>query len=88
MALSVMVTVDLNNVDGDQRKTFNEEMKKRQWVKLQKLTTTWKTTFQEGATVSGVERTTKQDVDECAKVANIKSWDAALMVGQGTPVLF
>lgn len=76
MAVSVMLSVDLNNVTSEARTKFYEELKTRLWVKL-KLTTTWRAQFTEGATHAAAISTTKSDVEAAAKLAGITNYEAA-----------
>lgn len=86
MAVSVMLSVDLNNVTSEARTKFYEELKTRLWVKLKlKLTTTWRAQFTEGATHAAAISTTKSDVEAVAKLAGIKNYEAAASASDERP---
>ncbi len=84
MAVSVMLSVDLNNVTSEARTKFYEELKTRLWVKL-KLTTTWRAQFTEGATHAAAISTTKSDVEAAAKLAGITNYEAAASASDERP---
>ena len=89
MGYKVMVTVDLNNkVTTDQRDSFNGEMKKMKWSKIESLTTTWKASFQDDVTHSSAVSITKNDIAKAAKQSGINSYDGSLMVGEQSPSVF
>lgn len=84
MAVSVMLSVDLNNVTSEARTKFYEELKTRLWVKL-KLTTTWRAQFKEGASKTGAINTAKSDVAAAAKLAGITNYEAAASASDEHP---
>lgn len=84
MAISVMLSVDLNSVTSQERTKFYEELKSRLWVKL-KLTTTWRATFQEGVSKAGAISTTKSDVAAAAKAAGVTNYEAAASASDEPP---
>lgn len=88
MAIHVMLTVDLNrNVTTDQRNRFYEELRIRNWVKIDSLTTTWKAHFNENVRVEEAIEATKSTVAAAATTASISSYDAAAMFGGQTPTI-
>lgn len=89
MGLKAMVTVDLNeDVTSSQRETFNSEMAEQQWAKIKPLTTTWHASFEDDLSKDRVVSMTKSDIAAAAKTAEIKSYDAAVMVGDELPTVF
>lgn len=76
MTVSVMLSVDLNNVTSTVRAKFYEELKSKQWVKL-KLTTTWRARFTEGASKAAAISTAKSHVAAAAKAAGVTNYEAA-----------
>lgn len=46
MGYKALVTIDIT-ADDEQRKAFYEYLKKQRWMKVPKLTTTWKVSFVE-----------------------------------------
>ena len=89
MGLKAMVTVDLNqNVTSSERRTFNEKMAERKWTKVEPLTTVWRASFNDDIEYEDVVRTTKSDVRQAVKEADIDSFEAGVMVGSKTPSVF
>lgn len=84
MAVSVMLSVDLNNVTPAARTKFYEELQRKHWVKL-KLTTTWRAQFAEGASKAGAIRTAKAAVAHAAGVAGITNYEAAANASDEPP---
>lgn len=88
MAVNVMLTIDLNRyATTEQRSKFYDELRKRNWVKIAELTTTWKAVFSEGVSVETAKQSTKSMLDAAAIAASISSYDAAAMYGGQDPVI-
>lgn len=85
MAKNVLLSVDLNNITSDQRKTFNEALAEVQWVKHNRLTTIWIGVFKEGGTEEGAINTTKSEVAAAAAKAKITNYDVLIHVGDSKP---
>lgn len=84
MAISVMLSVDLNNVTSTVRAKFYEELEGKQWVKL-KLTTTWRARFKEGVSKADAISVTKSDVTSAAKAAGVANYEAAASASDEPP---
>lgn len=84
MAVSVMLSVDLNNVTSAARTKFYDELKGRKWVKL-KLTTTWRGRFTEVTSKAGAINTAKSDVAAAAKAAGVANYEAAANASDEPP---
>jgi len=84
MAVSVMLSVDLNNVTSTVRAKFYEELQKKHWVKL-KLTTTWRARFADTASKAGALTTAKVDVAAAAKAAGVVNYEAAASASDEPP---
>lgn len=84
-----MLSLDLDKkTTSEQREKFYEYLKKENWTKIPKVTTTWYASFKEGATESGVISATKTYVSNAAKNAGVITYDCVVNVGQSTPTLF
>lgn len=79
MKYYVLVTVDLNNVSGAQREAFYEQMKNKNFIRI-KLTTTWRASFNDSTTYDEALKICKNCINNSAKFANIKDYEAALML--------
>lgn len=84
MAVTVMLSVDLNGVTSTMRTKFYEELANKQWTKL-KLTTTWTARFKEGVTKDSALSTTKFDVKAAALAAGVKDYEAAASLSDELP---
>lgn len=84
MAITVMLSVDLNNVTSTVRAKFYEELKGKQWFKL-KLTTTWRAGFREGVSKADAISVTKSDVASAAKAAGVTNYEAAAIASDESP---
>ncbi len=83
-----LLTIDLNDdVPNDKRNAFYAELAKRQWRKIEQLTTLWYVDWMAGATDHDIIETTKKDVEESAKTAKIDHYDASTAVC-GNPVVW
>ena len=81
MAVSVLLTVDLNrNVSEASRKVFNEKLAELKWNRLS-LTTSWTARFVEGATIEAALSTAKGDVAQAAAAAGVSNYEAAAQAG-------
>lgn len=84
-----MLSLDLDKkTTAEQRDKFYEYLKKEQWTKIPKVTTTWYASFKADATESGMISATKNDVANAAKHAGIASYDAVVNVGPSKPTSF
>ena len=84
-----MLSLDLDkNTTTKQRNDFNASLKKAQWIKIAKITTTWYAKFKADATESGMIAATKTDVTNAAKAAGITSYDAVVHAGSSKPTSF
>ena len=89
MSVKAMLTIDLNhNVTGEQRETFYKELLSRQWKKIDSLTTTWSASFKDGVSTESAVNEAKNDVAAAAAVAKIAAYDAAVMLGPESPVIW
>jgi len=81
MAVSVLLTVDLNRgVSEAARKIFNDKMVELNWRRLS-LTTSWTATFVEGATLGAALATAKSDVGKATAAAGVNNYEAAAQAG-------
>ncbi len=80
MSLYALLTLDLHGADTDQRTTFNEYMRAKNWTKLA-VSTAWTATFSPPAIRSGVIQATRTTVAAAAAAAGITSYQTALQVG-------
>lgn len=85
MGLRAMLTVDLNGVDSETRTKFNDELSKRNWTKIPKLTTTWRASFGDDVSAEDAETIANHEVWEITKKLNIANWEACVMVGPRKP---
>ena len=84
-----MLSLDLErNVTDEQRKKFYEHLKEENWVKIPKVTTTWRASFKQGTTEVGALNTTKKDVANAAKKARIGKYNAVVHFGPSKPNSF
>lgn len=84
-----MLSLDLDrNTSTEKRDNFYEYLKKEQWTKAPKVTTTWYASFKDGATESGIINATNTDVANAAKYAGVTSYDAVVHVGINKPTSF
>tara|TARA_R110002110_G_scaffold278355_1_gene493572 strand:- start:92 stop:355 length:264 start_codon:yes stop_codon:yes gene_type:complete len=84
-----MLSLDLDRLTtSDQRKIFYEHLKNEKWVKISKVTTTWRASFEASVTEAGAIQTTKNDVAMAAKKAGVTSYDAIVHIGANEPAAF
>lgn len=89
MGITVMLSLDLERgVSEEQRNVFNEGLKKRNWFKIPKVTTTWSAKFADGVTSSAAQSETKTDVAAAASEAKIKNYEAVMHLGPEAPTSF
>lgn len=86
MSLNASLTVDLDNcVNSTARNKFNEEMKKRKFVK-HKLTTLWTVTFIAGTSRQSAEKYVRDCVDAAATTAGVSTYEAFVTVSETPPI--
>ena len=79
MNYHVLLTVDLNHVSGAQREVFYEQMEAKNFIRT-KLTTTWRASFNGSTTYDEALKICKNYINNSAKFAKIKDYEAALML--------
>ena len=89
MGLQVMLSLDLERgVSEERRQRFNEYLAQEHWIKIPKVTTTWRASFTDGVTFESAIQATKHVVANAASHANISYYEAALHVGSTQPISF
>jgi len=84
-----MITVDLNNTNDLQRKKFNETLEKIPYFsKIKGLTTTWEFSYNHNKPDGEVFEIIKETIKLIAMGANIKDYEAAVMLGISSPEVF
>jgi hypothetical protein len=84
-----MLSLDLERYTTDEnREKFYEYLKKEQWIKVPRVTTTWYASFKDGATEQGIVSAAKTDVANAAKYAGVSSYNAVVNVGPSMPTTF
>ncbi|MGR0305985.1 hypothetical protein [Acinetobacter beijerinckii] len=81
MSFNVLLTVDLNSVNANQRQRFYEEMEERKFFKIS-LTTTWKAQFNEDVSYENAVSICKNDLKNCAILANISNYEFAMLISK------
>ncbi len=81
MKINAVLTVDLKNTSSEQRTIFNDSLSKLNWYKLNRLTTLWKASFEEGASEVSALTITKSNVAKAATNAKIIHYDVAVHFG-------
>lgn len=86
MSLNASLTVDLDNfVSSTVRNKFNEELKKKKFVK-HKLTTLWTVSFAPNTSRAWAERYVRDSVDAAALSAGISTYEAFVTVSETPPI--
>lgn len=86
MSYHAVVTVDLDNfVSSTARSKFDEELKKKKFVK-RKLTTLWTVTFAAGASRAWAEKYVRDGIDAAAASAGISTYEAFVSISDAPPV--
>lgn len=85
MGFNVLLTVDLNSVNTNQRQRFYDEMESRQFSKIS-LTTTWKAHFKEDVAYDEAVSTCRNDLKNCAILANISNYEFAMLISKNNVI--
>lgn len=86
MSLNASLTVDLDNfVSSTARNKFNEELKKRKFVK-HKLTTLWTASFTPDTSRAWAERYVRESVDAAALAAGVSTYEAFVAISEAPPI--
>lgn len=86
MSFHASATVDLDNfVSSTARDKFNEELKKKNFMK-HKLTTLWTVSFTPGTSRAWAENYVRNSIDAAAATAGISSYEAFVSVSEAPPV--
>jgi hypothetical protein len=89
MGIQVMVSLDLERgVSEEKRQKFNEYLENEHWVKVPKVTTTWRAGFTDGVTSESAARATKVGVANAARHAGITYYEAVMHFGPNQPTSF
>ncbi|OTG94216.1 hypothetical protein [Acinetobacter sp. ANC 3832] len=81
MSFNVLLTVDLNSVNTKQRQRFYQEMEERKFLKIS-LTTTWKAQFNEDVSYENAVLICKNDLKNCARLANVVDYEFAMLISK------
>lgn len=86
MSLSVMMSLDLKKADSNQRKIFDKKMAEEGWDKSTPPSTTYKVTFESGATLNGIKQTVEEDILAALTEAKIKKCTYEYSVSTKKPI--
>lgn len=75
-----LIVLELPNATDEQREVFYKILQEENWVKLDNLTTAWKTSFNEGSTRDGAIHVLKIDLDKAKNVSNVTQVNYAIQL--------
>lgn len=80
MEYNVLVTIDLSPATDEQRQTFYEVLSNNDWKKIEPLTTTWKTSFNNTASRDVVISAIQKRLELAKDISEVKKVDYALQM--------
>lgn len=81
MGYKALVTIDIT-ADDEQRKAFYEYLKKEKWVKVPKLTTTWKVPFADSVLRNTVIDAIVRDLKDAKRISNARNVEYAMQLAK------
>lgn len=81
MKFEVLVTLDLVEVTATKREAFYSELKKRNWIKIPKLTTAWKVQYDNGQVHEVVEDIVS-DIAKVKTLTAVRKVEYACQIGE------
>ena len=89
MGIQVMLSIDLEQgVSQEKRKACYENLADNNWVKIPKVTTTWKASFGKSTNPDKVIEATKNYVKRAASASGVTNYEAVAHLGPDQPISF
>lgn len=87
MGLKVLITLDLNDASTSQRQEFNSILEEHNWIKVGKLTTTWRCSFYDSVTRESAKNTILTRLQEAQDKTKIKEIEYAFQMDEDEVVI-
>ena len=82
MGFKALITIDLPSVTEENRKVFYKSLEEDKWVKVTRLTTTWRATFQSTVTRDGAIQALIADLRSAKVKSGIRKVEYALQLDE------
>jgi hypothetical protein len=83
MGYKALITLDLTNTDEMKREKFYNFLTEKKWVKIENITTAWKTSFIDNTYRSEAISILKKDIRKAKEISGVYSVNFAIQVGKG-----
>ena len=83
-----LISLDLNDVNKEQRDTFYEYLEEKNWVKYKDLTTTWRVNFGASFTEESALKWIEVRIKEVARKAGVSSYKVVADISENKPTEF
>jgi hypothetical protein len=83
MGFKALITMDLPNITEEQRDQFYDILKEEKWLKIKKMTTTWKVSFSDEITRDDAIIALENDIKKAKQNCRISKVEYAVQLGMG-----
>lgn len=80
MGFKALVTLDLPNINEEQREQFYDILKEGKWKKIKNLTTAWKISFIDGGTRDGAIRILENQIKKAKNECKVSTVEYAIQL--------